>query len=165
MTDENEASQEPILIMGFEPDPERTPEDVRQWYSQDRSEAGLAKAFAAASNKFWWVEDNIYDYPEGTPEHQEACRITDAWGAVMDELEHEIFAILRREGVEIPKTGRIGCSSRLWNETDTATEAAGGYRRNRANPIPMPDPDRPTAAQIKEILPANRKDFFFWENR
>ena len=68
MTDENEASQEPILIMGFEPDPERTPEDVRQWYSQDRSEAGLAKAFAAASNKFWWVEDNIYDYPEGTPE-------------------------------------------------------------------------------------------------
>ena len=70
MTDENEASQEPILIMGFEPDPERTPEDVRQWYSQDRSEAGLAKAFAAASNKFWWVEDNIYDYPEGTPEHQ-----------------------------------------------------------------------------------------------
>ena len=108
MTDENGASQEPILIMGFEPDPERTPEDVRQWYSQDRSEAGLAKAFAAASNKFWWVEDNIYDYPEGTPEHQEACRITDAWGAVMDELEHEIFAILRREGVEIPKTGRIG---------------------------------------------------------
>lgn len=68
----------------------------------------MAKAFAAASNKFWWVEDNIYDYPEGTPEHQEACRITDAWGAVMDELEHEIFAILRREGVEIPKTGRIG---------------------------------------------------------
>lgn len=91
MTDENGASQEPILIMGFEPDPERTPEDVRQWYSQDRSEAGLAKAFAAASNKFWWVEDNIYDYPEGTPEHQEACRITDAWGAVMDELEHGIF--------------------------------------------------------------------------
>ena len=107
MTDENEASQEPILIMGFEPDPERTPEDVRQWYSQDRSEANLAKAFAAASNKFWWVEDNIYDYQDGTPEHQEACRITDAWGAVMDELEHEIFAILRREGVEIPKTGRI----------------------------------------------------------
>ena len=55
MTDENGASQDPILIMGFEPDPERTPEDVRQWYSQDRSEAGLAKAFAAASNKFWWV--------------------------------------------------------------------------------------------------------------
>ncbi len=47
MTDENEASQEPIFIMGLEPDPERTPEDVRQWYSQDRSEANLAKAFAA----------------------------------------------------------------------------------------------------------------------
>ena len=117
MTDENEASQEPILIMGFEPDPERTPEDVRQWYSQDRSEAGLAKAFAAA------------------------------------------------KASRSPKPDGSGCSSRLWNETDTATEAAGGYRRNRANPIPMPDPDRPTAAQIKEILPANRKDLFFWENR
>ena len=68
----------------------------------------FGKGICSREQQVLVVEDNIYDYPEGTPEHQEACRITDAWGAVMDELEHEIFAILRREGVEIPKTGRIG---------------------------------------------------------
>ena len=93
--------------MGSEPIPGWETEEIQEWYDQHHNEAGLAQAFAATSNKFWWVEDNEYDYEEGTPEHQEACRITDSWGDLMDKLKEEIFVILRNEGVAIPEKGQI----------------------------------------------------------
>lgn len=95
------------VVMGSEPIPGWEPEEIREWYAEHHTESGLAQAFAAASNKFWWVEDNEYDYEEGTPEHQEACRITDSWGNLMDNLKDEIFVILRNEGVTIPEKGQI----------------------------------------------------------
>ena len=96
-----------IVIMASEPIPNKTPTDVRGYFAERKSERDLADAFAIASNKFWWVEDNVYDYEEGTPEYIAACAITDEWGALMDEYEETIFVILRNEGVEIPETGRI----------------------------------------------------------
>ena len=96
-----------IVIMASEPIPNKTPTDVRGYFAERKSERDLADAFAIASNKFWWVEDNVYDYEEGTPEYIAACAITDEWGALMDEYEERIFMILRNEGVEIPETGRI----------------------------------------------------------
>ena len=96
-----------IVIMASEPIPNKTPTDVRGYFAERKSERDLADAFAIASNKFWWVEDNVYDFEEGTPEYTAACAITDEWGALMDEYEERIFMILRNEGVEIPETGRI----------------------------------------------------------
>ena len=93
--------------MASEPIPNKTPTDVRGYFAERKSERDLADAFAIASNKFWWVEDNVYDYEEGTPEYIAACAITDEWGALMDEYEERIFMILRNEGVEISETGRI----------------------------------------------------------
>ena len=95
------------IVLGSDPLPNVTPGEVRTWYLQHHNESGLASAFAASSNKAWWVEDNIYDYEEGTLEHKEACAITDAWFEAMDELEQEILDILRSEGVKIPEAGRI----------------------------------------------------------
>ena len=96
-----------VIVMDREPMPELSPEDVRAWLALHQDENGLAKAFATVSNEFWWVEDNEYDYEKGTPEYEEAVRITDAWGALMDELKNEIFAILKMEHITIPKTGQI----------------------------------------------------------
>ena len=96
-----------IVIMASEPIPNKTPTDVRGYFAERKSERDLADAFALASNKFWWVEDNVYDYEKGTPEYIAARAITDEWGALMDEYEERIFMILRNEGVEIPETGRI----------------------------------------------------------
>ena len=96
-----------IVIMASEPIPNKTPTDVRGYFAERKSERDLADAFAITSNKFWWVEDNVYDYEEGTPEYIAACAITDEWGALMDEYEERIFMILRNEGAEIPETGRI----------------------------------------------------------
>ena len=96
-----------IVIMASEPIPNKTPTDVRGYFAERKSERDLADAFAITSNKFWWVEDNVYDYEEGTPEYIAACAITDEWGALIDEYEERIFMILRNEGVEIPETERI----------------------------------------------------------
>ena len=96
-----------IVIMESEPIPNKTPTDVRNYFIGRNTEKDLADAFVIVSNKFWWVEDNEYDYEEGTPEHRAACAITDEWGALMDEYEERIFAILRGEGVKIPESGRI----------------------------------------------------------
>ena len=96
-----------IVIMASEPTPNKTPTDVRGYFAERKSERDLADAFAIASNKLWWVEDNVYDYEKGTPEYIAARAITDEWGALMDEYEERIFMILRNEGVEIPETGRI----------------------------------------------------------
>ena len=96
-----------IVIMVSEPIPDKNPTDVRNYFAERKTEKDLADAFALTSNKFWWVEDNVYDYEEGTPEHIAACAITDEWGALMDEYEERIFMILRSEGVDISETGRI----------------------------------------------------------
>ena len=96
-----------IVIMASEPTPDITPTDVRNYFAKRKTEKDLADAFAIASNKFWWVEDDVYDYEEGTPEYEAARVIVDEWGALMDEYEERIFVILRSEGVVIPEAGRI----------------------------------------------------------
>lgn len=98
-------------IMGEEPLSGISPQELRGRFSGELSENELATAFALSSNKFWWVEDNVYDYDEGTPEHKEAVRITDEWCHLMEYYEEKIFAILRGEGVQIPDTGRIAVLS------------------------------------------------------
>lgn len=94
-------------IMGEEPLSGITPQKLRKLYSGTLTEKELATAFALSSNKFWWVEDNVYDYEEGTLEYQEAVQITEDWRVLMEYYEEQIFAILKKEGIEIPDKGRI----------------------------------------------------------
>lgn len=96
---------EDTIVMASEPMPDCTPDELRAWYEGHNSERDLAITYAAASNEFWWVEDNEYDYERETKEYQEARRITDSWGELMDELRQKIFDILRAEGVTIPEKG------------------------------------------------------------
>lgn len=96
-----------MYIMGEEPMPGLTLADVKEQYSGELTEQKLADAFAIASNKFWWVKDDVYDCEEGTPEHQAACATMEAWRELRDYYESQIFAILQKEDVKIPKTGRI----------------------------------------------------------
>ena len=96
-----------MFIMSQEPVPNMNVSDMRTYFADKKTEKDLADAFAIASNKFWWVEDNEYDYEEGSPEHKKACTITDEWDSLMDEYKEKIFEILISEGVVIPKTGQI----------------------------------------------------------
>ena len=77
--------------MAKEPVPNMSAAEVKAYFDDKHTEKDLADAYAIAHNKFWWVEDNEYDYEEGTPEHTAACAITEEWGSLMDEYKVEIF--------------------------------------------------------------------------
>ena len=93
------------FLMASEPIPNLTPDDIRAWYASNHNETGLASAFASTNNEFWWVEDNVYDYEEGTEEYNKACDIKDAWKKLLDELLAEVFDTLRSQNVSIPDQG------------------------------------------------------------
>ena len=58
------------------------------------------------SNKAWWIEDEEYDYDEGTAEYEQAREKTDLWFSLADKLRDRIFGILKTEGVQIPSNGQ-----------------------------------------------------------
>ena len=97
-----------MIVMAKEPVPNMSAAEVKAYFENKHTEKDLADAYAIAHNKFWWVEDNEYDYEEGTPEHIAACAITDEWRALMREYKARIFDILTNEGVTIPTTGQFG---------------------------------------------------------
>ena len=96
-----------MYIMANEPISDMSAAEVESYYANKHTELDLAEAYAITHNQFWWVEDNEYDYEEGTPEHKAACAITDEWGALMDGYKKRIFEILIREGITIPEIGQI----------------------------------------------------------
>jgi hypothetical protein len=100
-----------IIVMGEEPTPDRSPDDIREWYASHHDEKSLAEAYADADNEFWWVEDDIYDFEEGTPEYKKADERIQAWCDLAEELREKIFDILRAEGVTIPETGQRAVTS------------------------------------------------------
>ena len=96
-----------MYVMGSEQIPSTSASDIKEYFKDMTTVQELADAFAITSNKFWWVEDNEYDYEEGTPEYIEASAITHEWCELMKSYENKFFEIIRSEGVEIPPTGRI----------------------------------------------------------
>ena len=65
-----------MIVMAKDPVPNMSAAEVKAYFADKHTEKDLADAYAIAHNKFWWVEDNEYDYEEGAPEHIAACAIT-----------------------------------------------------------------------------------------
>lgn len=84
-----------------------TVEEAASYIDTIETERDLAALFAYVDNKAWDIEDNIYDFEEGTELHKAACEETDKWFAVADRLKEKIFSILRRENISIPQKGQI----------------------------------------------------------
>ena len=96
-----------IIVMSSEPYLDVTLEMVETAAKECETELELATLFAIAENKAWWIEDEEYDFAEGTEEHRQAVEKTELWFALADKLRKRIFCILQSEGVEIPSTGQI----------------------------------------------------------
>ena len=111
------------VIMGSDPAPDVTIEEMRIVAEMASTEREISDAFAIASNKAWWIEDNEYDYEEGTEEYEQACSITDEWFEVSGILKEKIFGVLRDEGVSIPDKGQIAVLSTFMEKN--------GYRDGR----------------------------------
>lgn len=99
--------EEGTVIMVGDPAPGITIDEARQIANKIESEKELAAIYADVSNKAIWIEDDVYDYDEGTEEYLNACRIADEWFSLKAFLRNKIFAILRKEEVVIPDKGYI----------------------------------------------------------
>lgn len=95
------------FVMCGEPSPDLTAETAERAIEEIKTESELAALYAVVENKAWWIEDEEYDYDEGTVEHKQAKEKTDLWFALADKLRNRIFDILRAEGIQIPKTKQI----------------------------------------------------------
>lgn len=96
-----------IIVMSSEPYPCVTLKMVETATKECVTDLELATLFAIVENKAWWIEDEEYDYDEGTVEYKQAREKTDLWFSLVDKLHNKIFVILQSEGVEIPSTGQI----------------------------------------------------------
>lgn len=94
---------EKVVIMVEEPVQGKTADEVRQFFGECPAEQDLADAYALTSNQFWWVEDTVYDFEEGTQEYHKACGMTDEWRMLMNEYKEKIVAVLIREGSVLPE--------------------------------------------------------------
>lgn len=96
-----------VFAMANEPLANMNVDDIREWLSEHNDKQNIIDAYASVHNQAWWIEDNEYDYEEGTTAYAYACEQTDAWFALTDELQEIIFGYLREEGIAIPKKGYI----------------------------------------------------------
>ena len=104
---------EDICVMGDEPFPDGTAEDVRAWYHAHPGEAGLAKALAIADNEFAWLALDEGDYELGTPEFEAFSRTVGAWGKLSAELCMAVLSIQRLRHDRIPKKGYLPILARF----------------------------------------------------
>lgn len=89
---------EGTVIMGSEPLAGVELQDMEQLAAEATSSEELVKIFAAVHNKFWFIEDDVYDYEEGSEEYLRVSAIVDAWGRLMDQIEERLIQKAKLEG-------------------------------------------------------------------
>ncbi len=107
MKDKEIIINEDTYVMCEEPFPDLTIEKANQIFREIETEKDIADLFAVVENKAWWIEDEAYDFEEGTEEHKKAVERTAMWFALSDKLRDMIFDILKSEGVKIPEKRQI----------------------------------------------------------
>lgn len=91
--------EEDIIVMAEDPLPDKTIEEMWHVAGNLKSTQELVDAYAVVHNKFWWIEDEIYDYPEGSEGYKNAFDVTEAWGKLMDVLEERLIQTSKTEGL------------------------------------------------------------------
>lgn len=70
---------EGTVIMGSEPLAGIELKDMEEPAADVTSSEEIVKVFAAVHNKFWFIEDEVYDYEEGSEDYYRISAIVDAW--------------------------------------------------------------------------------------
>lgn len=59
----------------------------------------LVDLYASVHNKFWYIEDDLYDYEKGSEEYEQFCSVVDAWGCMMDDLKQRVITAAKNESL------------------------------------------------------------------
>ena len=105
--------EEDTVIMGGDPLPDKSLEEMRLIAESIKTTQELVDVYAAVYNKFWWIEDDVYDFEEGTEEYKKACNVADAWETLMDDLEERVIACAVNEGLFAERQNNSGLVKQL----------------------------------------------------
>ena len=73
----------------------------------------LVDAYVLVSNEFWWVEDDLYDYDEGTEEYEKIKSVVDAWREMLKKLDIRIIETAAEEGLLAERQPNSGMVKQL----------------------------------------------------
>lgn len=102
-----------VVILTGDPLPGKTVEEMLQDIEDIKSIQELVDGYVHVHNKFWFIEDDIYDFEKGTSEYYEACVVVDAWGELMDSLDSKVMEAAQKEELLIAKQQNAGTVKQL----------------------------------------------------
>lgn len=76
-----------------------TIEEIQAEIPNIESTQQLVDIYVRVHNKFWLIEDDVYDYETGTEEYVKACAHVDNWKELMNQLEARVIASAENEGL------------------------------------------------------------------
>lgn len=89
---------------------EKTVEQMQVAIAEIINTQELVDTYVLVHNKFWYIEDDLYDCEEGSEEYIRARKNMEAWGKIMDLLDEMVMAAAREEGLLVerqPNSGTI----------------------------------------------------------
>ncbi len=88
-----------VIVLGYDPYSDKTIAELEEVAANIQTTQELVDLYAGVFNKFWYIEDERYDYEEDTEEYEQICAKVDACGVLMDRLEERVIAEARKQGV------------------------------------------------------------------
>ena len=90
---------EGTVILAGDPMPDMSIEEMRQIIASISTTQDLVDVYVAVHNKFWFVEDELYDYDKGTEEYERVLSVVSAWDDIMEALDKRIMETAAEEGL------------------------------------------------------------------
>lgn len=90
---------EGTVVFTGDPLPKMSVDEMRQVIASISTTQELVDAYVNVHNKFGFIEDDIYDYEEGTEQYEKVCSVVDAWGELLDELGRRVMEAASDEGL------------------------------------------------------------------
>ncbi len=100
-------------IMGGDPLPYMTVEQMWKEVEKIQSIQELVDVYATVHNKFWYIEDHIYDYEEGTDEYKRICYEIGEWADIRNHLHQRVMEEVDKEGFLYDYQPEKGCIKQL----------------------------------------------------
>ena len=104
------AFPEGTVILAGDPMPGTGVEEMEEIIAQISTTRELVDTYVSVHNKFWFIEDDLYDHEVGTEAYEQVRSIVDAWRGMWLDLERRVMETAEREGLlaeRRPDTGTI----------------------------------------------------------
>ncbi len=104
---------ENVLILSGDPFPNKIVDEMKEELKNSTTTQELVDAYVNVHNKFWFIEDDLYDYDEGSEEYKRVYDSISQWYQLMKQLDQEILKKASEEGLLDEKDSNSGTTKRL----------------------------------------------------